>query len=412
MPSIGNRFRAAWNAFQIRDPTVSYEEYGPPSSYRPDRMQLYAGVEKQIVSAIYTRIAIDVASNTIKHVRLDENGKYVSTIPSGLNDCLSLAANLDQPSRAFIYEAVLSLFDEGDIAIVPIDTDDDPTFTTSYDILSMRTAKITTWYPEHVQVWCYNQKTGLKEYLKLRKDYVAIIENPLGPVMNAANSTLKRLIRKLSGLDAIDIQSGSGKLDLIIQLPFSVRSTARKAQADQRIAELERQMANSKYGIGYIDSTEHITQLNRPAENNLLAQIEYLTPMVYGQLGITQDVLNGTANEQVMINYRNRTIVPILNAIVDAMKCKFLTKTGRTQGQSIVYFKDPFAFVPAESMALLIKGLNEGAILTPNEVRGIFGYEPRSDEGANTLSNKNINPVASSSSGQTGVSTPDFQKET
>ena len=340
-----------WNAFIGRDPTKHLrEDYGPSFGYRPDRLRLTRGNERSIVSAVYNRIAIDVASITVEHAQLDDNGRYKQIIASGLNTCLNFSANLDQTGRALFMDIVMSLCDEGVVAIVPVDTTVDPSTTGSYDILSMRVGKIIEWYPEFVKVNLYNEKTGKKEDLTLSKKQVAIVENPLFMVMNEPNSTLQRLIRKLNMLDAVDEQSSSGKLDLIIQLPYVIKTPQRKQQAEERRKDIEMQLAGSKYGIAYTDGTERITQLNRAVENNLLSQIEYLTSMLYNQLGLSQAVFDGTADEATMLNYYNRTIEPILSAIVDEMRRKFITKTARSQGKSIVFFRDPFRLAPTRSL--------------------------------------------------------------
>jgi hypothetical protein len=350
--------------------------------------------ERSIITAIYNRIAMDVAANKIEHAKLDDNARYVETVKDGLNNCLSLEANLDQTSRAFIQDAVLSMFDEGCIAIVPIDTSIDPNKSASFDIQSMRVGKITQWYPEHVRVQVYNEKRGVKEELTVPKRMVSIIENPFYAVMNEANSTLQRLIRKLNILDAIDEQSGAGKLDLIIQLPYVIKSTARQEQAEARRKQIETQLAGSKYGIAYTDGTERITQLNRPVENNLMSQIEYLMNTLYSQLGITPEILNGTADEKTMLNYNNRTIEPILAALVDEMKRKFLTKTARTQGHSIIFSSEPFKLVPINNIAEIADKFTRNEILSPNEIRSIIGFKPVADQQADELRNRNLNQNA------------------
>jgi hypothetical protein len=390
--TLRSRLRHAWNAF--RDEGITTEPYlniGLGSSRRQDNFQLSIRAQRSFVSAIYTRIAIDVASVPIQHVRLDENMRYSETIQSGLNNCLTLEANIDQTARAFIQDVVMSLCDEGAVAIVPIDTSINPKVSGSYDILTMRTGKITEWYPEYVRVNLYNQSTGLKQDIILPKSVVAIVENPLYAVMNEHNSTLQRLIRKLNTLDAIDDQSGSGKLDLIIQLPYVIKTEARKAQAEARRTDIEEQLKDSKYGIAYTDGTEKVTQLNRPAENNLMTQVEFLTSMLYGQLGLTKEVSDGTADETTMLNYFNRTIEPILFGIIDSMKRVFITKTGRTQGQSIIPFRDPFKLVPVSGLADIADKFTRNAILSSNEVRGIIGFKPSEDQQADELSNKNLN---------------------
>ena len=351
--SLGTRLKHAWEVFKNRDPTENRTNLGESYFYRPDRPRFSRGNERTIVTSVYNRIALDVAGVSIKHCRLDENDRFTSIINSGLNKCLNLEANIDQTGRAFIQDVVMSMLDEGCVAIVPIETTFDPKTTASYDILSMRTAKIIDWYPKHVRVKLYNERTGKKEEIVVPKSTVAIIENPLYAVVNEPNSTMQRLIRKLALLDAIDEQSGAGKLDLIIQLPYTIKTEARRNQADERRRQIEEQLAGSKYGIAYTDGTERVTQLNRPLENNLMKQIEYLTNLLYSQLGITQTVLDGTADEKTMLNYNNRCIEPIIAAIVDEMKRKFLSKTARSQMQSISFFRDPFKLVPMRSDRLL-----------------------------------------------------------
>lgn len=388
---LGTRVRHAWNAFvNNRDPTARYQDIGASYSYRPDRPRLTRGNERSIVTSIYNRIAMDCAAVDIKHVKLDENDRFLSEIKSDLNSCLSLEANADQTGRAFIQDVVMSMLDEGCVAIVPTDTDKDPNLTDSYKILSMRTGKIIDWHPEHVKVRVYNERTGRKEDIILPKRTVCIIENPLYSVMNEPNSTVQRLIRKLCLLDAVDEQAGSGKLDLIIQLPYIIKTEARRKQAEDRRKDIEMQLSGSKYGIAYTDGTERITQLNRPVENNLLKQVEYLTNMAYGQLGITQAVMDGTADEKTMLNYNNRTIEPILSAIVDEMKRKFLTKTARSQNQSIEFFRDPFKLVPVNDIAEIADKFTRNEILTSNEIRQIIGMKPSDDPKADQLINSNI----------------------
>lgn len=386
--NIGSRLKHAYNAFMNRDPT--YTPTGSSYSIRPDRPRLSRGNERSIVTSVFNRIALDVASIDIKHCRLDENGRYVEDIDSGLNNCLDLEANLDQTGRAFIQDVVMSMLDEGCVAIVPVDTTLNPKITNSYDILSMRTGKILDWYPAHVRVRLYNDQTGDKEDILLPKSQVAIIENPLYAVINEHNSTMQRLIRKLSLLDVTDEQTASGKLDLIIQLPYVVKTDARREQANRRRKEIEEQLTGSKYGIAYTDGTEKVTQLNRSLENNLLKQIEYLTEMVYSQLGITQEVLNGTADEKTMLNYNNRTVEPIVSAIVDEMKRKFLTKTARSQRQTITFFRDPFRLVPVNDIAEIADKFTRNEIMTSNEIRQIVGMKPSDDPKADELINSNI----------------------
>ena len=386
--NIGLRLKHAYNAFMNRDPT--YTPTGSSYSIRPDRPRLSRGNERSIVTSVFNRIALDVASIGIKHCRLDENGRYVEDIDSGLNNCLDLEANLDQTGRAFIQDVVMSMLDEGCVAIVPVDTTLNPKITNSYDILSMRTGKILDWYPAHVRVRLYNDQTGDKEDILLPKSQVAIIENPLYAVINEQNSTMQRLIRKLSLLDVTDEQTASGKLDLIIQLPYVVKTDARREQANRRRKEIEEQLTGSKYGIAYTDGTEKVTQLNRSLENNLLKQIEYLTEMMYSQLGITQEVLNGTADEKTMLNYNNRTVEPIVSAIVDEMKRKFLTKTARSQRQTITFFRDPFRLVPVNDIAEIADKFTRNEIMTSNEIRQIVGMKPSDDPKADELINSNI----------------------
>ena len=388
------QIRHGWNAFLNRDPTGNYRNIGPEYSYRPDRPRLTRGNERSIVTSVYNRIALDVASIDIKHCRLDENGRFISVVNSALNNCLSLEANIDQTSRAFIQDIVMSMLDEGCVAIVPIETDIDPNSTDSYKIFSMRTGKILGWYPSHVKVRVYNENKGRKEDIIVPKKSVSIIENPLYAVINEPNSTMKRLIRKLNLLDVIDEQSGSGKLDLIIQLPYTVKSDLRKQQAESRRQDIERQLTGTKYGIAYTDATEHITQLNRSVDNNLMKQIEYLTSMLYSQLGITQSVLDGTADEQTMLNYNSRTVEPIISAIVDEMKRKFLTKTARTQLQTISFFRDPFKLVPVNNIAEIADKFTRNEILTSNEIRQIIGMKPSDDPKADKLINSNISQPA------------------
>lgn len=387
---LSTRFKHAWNTFFNRDPTDDFKDVTISYSYRPDRLRLTRGNERSIATSIFNRIALDVSSINIQHCKLDKNGRYISPINSKLNNCLTLEANKDQTSRAFIQDVVMSMFDEGCVAIVPIETTANPSITDSYDIYSMRTGKILEWYPDQVKVRVYNDRTGKKEDIKLPKSTVAIIENPLYAVMNEPNSIMQRLIRKLNLLDAIDEQSGSGKLDLIIQLPYTIRSEARRKEAEKRRKDIEMQLANSKYGIAYADATEHITQLNRSVENNLMKQIEYLTEMAYSQLGITQTILDGTADEKTMLNYNNRTVEPIISAIVDGMKRTFLSKTARSQLQSILFFNDPFKLVPISQIAEVADKFTRNEILTSNEIRQIIGMKPSDDPKADQLINSNI----------------------
>ena len=386
-----SRLKSGWNAFLAREPTYeySYRDIGTSFSYRPDRMRFSRGNERSIITSVYNRIAMDVADINLKHCRLDSNNRYVEDIKSGLNECLNLEANIDQSGRAFIQDIVMSMFDEGAVAIVPIDTSSDPRISNSYDILSMRTGKIIGWYPAHVKVKVYNERTGQKEDILLPKRQVAIVENPLYAVINEPNSTMQRLVRKLNLLDAIDEQSGSGKLDLIIQLPYTIKSELRQQQAEKRRKDIEDQL-KGPYGIAYTDGTERITQLNRPIENNLMKQIEYLTNLLYSQLGITQAVMDGSADEKTMLNYNNRTIEPIISAIADAMKRVFLTKTARSQGQTITFFRNPFKLVPVADVANMADTFTRNEILTSNEFRQILGFKPSDDPKADQLVNSNI----------------------
>ncbi len=391
--SFGSRLRHAWNAFTSnKDPTRAYMNIGNGYGYRPDRPRFSMGNERSIVTSVFNRIALDVAAIDIKHVRLDKNGRFLETIDSALNNCLSLEANLDQTGRAFIQDAVMSLLDEGCVALVPTDTDDDPEdgLPGSFDIDSLRVAKILEWYPAHVRLRVYNELKGEKEDIILPKRFVCIIENPLYAVINEPNSTMKRLIRKLSLLDVTDEQTASGKLDLIIQLPYVIKTEARRQQAENRRRDIEQQLAGSKYGIAYTDGTEHITQLNRSLENNLMKQVEYLTSLLFSQLGITQSILDGTADEKTMLNYYSRTIEPIVSAIVDEMKRKFLTKTARSQKQDIMYFRDPFKLVPVDSIAEIADKFTRNEIMTSNEIRQVIGMRPSSDPKADELVNSNI----------------------
>ena len=393
--TFGSRLKHAWNAFTNKDPTGPSGDSGAGFYYRPDRPRFSRGNERSIVTSVYNRIALDVASININHVRLDENDRFTSIISSGLNECLTLNANIDQTGRGFIQDVVMSMLDEGSVAIVPVVTTFNPKVTGSYDIHSMRTGKILEWKPKHVKVRLYNDRTGHKEEIWLPKSMVGIIENPLYAVMNEPNSTMQRLIRKLNLLDAVDEQSGSGKLDLIIQLPYVIKTEARKQQAENRRKQIEDQLAGSKYGIAYADGTEKITQLNRPIENNLLKQVEYLTNMLYSQLGISQAVMEGTADEKQMLNYNNRTIEPIVSAIVDEMKRKFLTKTARSQKQSIMFFRDPFKLVPVENVAEIADKFTRNEIMTSNEFRQVIGMKPSDDPKADQLRNANISEPAS-----------------
>ena len=388
--SFGSRLKHAWNAFLNRDPTPVKWNDGYTYSYRPDRPRLTKGNERSIVNAIYNRIALDVSALDIKHCKLDNNKRYAEDMDTKLNRCLTLEANLDQTSRAFIQDVVMSMLDEGCVAIIPVDTVTTPKVSGAYDIVTMRTGKILEWHPTTIKVRVYNEQTGLKEDIIVPKKMAAIIENPLYSVINEPNSTMQRLIRKLNLLDTIDEQSGSGKLDLIIQLPYIIKTDARRQQAEQRRKDIEMQLSGSKYGIAYTDGTERITQLNRPVENNLMKQIEYLTSMLYSQLGITQSILDGTADEKTMLNYISRTIEPIASAIVDEMKRKFLTQTAMTQGQSIEFFSDPFKLVPLSNIADIADKFTRNEVLSANELRGILGMKPSDDPKADQLRNPNM----------------------
>ena len=388
--SFGSRLKHAWNAFFNKDPTPVRWNEGTVYSYRPDRPRFTKGNEKSIVNAIYNRIALDVAALTIKHCKLDDNGRYAHDMNSKLNRCLTVEANIDQTSRAFMQDVVMSMLDEGHVAIIPVDTVTSPRISGAYDILTMRTGKIIEWRPTTIKARVYNEKTGNKEDIIVPKKTASIIENPLYSVINEPNSTMQRLIRKLNLLDSIDEQSGAGKLDLIIQLPYIIKTDARRKQAEERRKNIEMQLSGSKYGIAYTDGTERITQLNRPVENNLMKQIEYLTSMLFSQLGITQSILDGTADEKTMLNYTNRTVEPIASAIVDEMKRKFLTKTAITQGQTIKFFNNPFKLVPVSNIADIADKFIRNEILSSNEVREIIGMQPSSDPKADQLINPNM----------------------
>lgn len=388
---IKERIRNAWDALFNRDPPNHISEDGMSSYYRPDRPRLTAGKERSIVTAVLNRIAMDVSAIDIKHIRLDDNGRYSEDLESGLNNCLSYSANIDQTGRAFKQDVAMSLLDEGCVAIVPIEWDSDLRNSNAKDILSMRTGKIIQWYPNYVTVRLYNENKGIKEDITLPKDSVAIVENPLFSVMNEPNSTLQRLSRKLALLDTVDEQSSAGKLDLIIQLPYVIKSEARKQQADLRRAEIEKQLAGTKYGIAYTDGTEKITQLNRPIENNLMKQVEYLTTMLYTQLGMTPEILSGSADEKILNNYFNRTLEPIISAITDEMRRKFLTKTAIAQKQTIAFFRDPFKLVPVNEIATIADTFTRNEIMSSNEIRQIIGLKPSSDPEADVLRNKNLN---------------------
>lgn len=384
------RLKHAWNIFKNKDPTGGYYNLGPSYGYRPDRMRFSCGNEKLIVTSVYNRIAMDVASITIQHVKMDANNRFVDVVDSCLNNCLTLEANIDQSGRAFIQDVVMSMLDEGCVAMVPVDTDDEPEESGNFKIYTMRTGRIRDWYPEHVRVEVYNQAEGRRREVILPKETLAIIENPMYAVINEPNSTMQRLVRKLNLLDAIDEQTSSGKLDLIIQLPYLIKTEQRRAQAEQRRQDIERQLSSGKYGIAYTDGTERITQLNRPVENNLMKQIEYLTSMLYSQLGITQAILDGSADDKTMLNYYNRTIEPILAAIADEMRRKFLTKTARSQRQTIMFFRDPFKLVPVNDLAEIADKFTRNEIMTSNEIRQIVGMRPSDDPNADVLRNKNL----------------------
>ena len=408
--TFGSRLKHAFNAFMNRDPTfrTNYQGIGGGYSHRPDRARLTRGNERSIITAIFNRIAMDVAAIDIKHCILDENDRYVSVKDSGLNNCLTLEANIDQTGRAFIQDVVMSMLDEGCVAIVPVDTDLNPEDTSSYDILSMRTGKILEWYPAHVKVRVYNDRTGEKEDLVLPKKSVGIIENPLYAVVNEPNSTMQRLVRKLNLLDIVDEHNSSGKLDLIIQLPYIIKTQARREQAEARRKDIEMQLSGTKYGIAYTDGTERITQLNRPVENQLMSQVEYLTNLVYSQMNFTQSILDGTADEKTMLNYHTRCIEPIVSAIVDEMKRKFLTKTARTRRQTILFFRDPFKLVPINNIAQIADTFTRNEILTSNEVRQIIGMKPSVDPKADQLVNSNISQP---NAGTPGPQAPGMQED-
>ena len=408
--SFTDRVRNGWNAFMGRDPTdyrINYQEIGQGFSYRPDRTRLSVANERSIITTIYNRIALDVAQCNIEHVKVDENGRYTETISSGLNNALTLDANTDQTGKAFIQDVVMSMFDEGSVAIVPTDTTLDPTVSGSYDILTLRTAKVIEWHPYNVKLKLYNENTGNKDEIFLPKKSVAIIENPFYAVMNEPNSTLQRLIRTLNRLDRTDEANSSGKLDLIIQLPYVIKSQARMDQAENRRRQIEDQLMGSKYGIAYTDGTERITQLNRAVENNLWQQASDLTEMLYQQLGISMSILDGTADEQVMLNYYDHTINPILTAICEEMIRKFLTKTARTQGQTIKYFRDPFKLVPVKELAEISDKFIRGEIASPNELRAEIGWKPSKDPQADELRNRNLNQdknqLAANANGKTAA---------
>jgi len=410
MGNISSRLAHAWNAFMNKDPTPYL--YSNNASYvRPDRVRLTRGNERSIITSVFNRIALDVSAMTIQHVKLDEEGRFDSVYDSDLNQCLTISSNIDQTSRAFFQDVVMSLFDEGCVAIVPVDTTIDPKVSTAFDVKTMRVGKITEWRPKQVRVRVYNENTGKHEEVYVNKATTPIIENPFYSVTNQPNSTLQRLIRKLNLLDVIDEQSGSGKLDLIIQLPYVIKSEARRAQVESRRKDIVNQLTGSKYGIAYTDGTEKITQLNRPVENNLMAQIEYLTSMLYSQLGITKEIMDGTADEKAMLNYYDRTIEPILSAIVDEMKRKFLTKTARTQGQSIKFFRDPFKLVPATDLAEIVDKFTRNEIMTSNEFRRVLGMKPSDDPDADELRNKNLNKTEAEITQQQMIPTEENYEE-
>lgn len=388
--NLSSRFKKAWNVFFNKDPTPTYKDLGGGYSFRPDRPRFSCGNDRTIATACYNRIAIDAASNKVRHARL-ENERYMETINSGLNNCLTVEANQDQTGRALLQDIVMSMLDEGCVAVVPIDTKTKPKIDSVQDILTIRTGKIIEWYPEYIRVLVYNERTGRKEEITVPKSTVAIIENPLYSVINEPNSTMQRLIHKLNLLDTVDEQSSSGKLDLIIQLPYVIKSEARRAQAEERRKDIENQLSGSKYGIAYTDGTEHITQLNRSVENNLMSQIEYLTSMLYSQLGITQGILDGTADEKTMLNYQNRTIEPIMNAIADEFTRKFISKKQRDKGEQVVFFSDPFKLVPLSEISSVADTFTRNEILTSNEIRQIIGMKPADDPSADELRNKNLN---------------------
>lgn len=414
--SVRTRLKHAWNVFRARDETADLLDHPANTVYgtsiNPTRLKVTGSNERSIVAAIYSRIAIDVSLFDIQHVRTDVNGRFIEVINSALQNCLTIEANKDQTGRAFISDVVMSLFDEGVVAVVPVDTTVDPTPSGAYEINVLRTAKILEWFPDHVRVEIYNDQIGRREKKLLPKSIVGIIENPLYAVMNEPNSTLKRLIRKLNLLDAIDEQSGSGKLDLLIQLPYTVKSKLRQEQAEQRRQEIEDQLTGSRYGIAYIDGTERVTQLNRPSENNLLGQITYLTSMLYNQLGITENVFNGNASDREMTNYYNRTVEPIVTAIIEEFRRKFLTKTARTQGQTIMGFYDVFRLMPAKEIAEMSDGLTRNEIVTSNEIRSVLRMKPATDPGADELRNKNMpaGDTASAKATQGAVDTTEYDK--
>ena len=392
--ALMDRLKHAWNTFKNKDPTRTQWNIGPSYGYRPDRMRYTRGNERSIVTAVYNRIAMDVAAVNLRHIRLDDNDRYKETIDSGLNNCLSVEANLDQTGRAFIQDLVASMLDEGCVAAVPTDTDDEPDESGNFKVYTLRTGKVLEWYPRHVKVEVYNENEGRRREIIIPKATVPLIENPMYSVMNEPNSIYQRLVRKLTLLDVVDEQASSGKLDLIIQLPYIIKTEARREQAEKRRKDIEQQLSEGKYGIAYTDGTEHITQLNRPVENNLMKQIEFLTGMFFSQLGITQSILDGTADEKTMLNYYNRTIEPILSAIADEMKRKFLTVTARSQKQTIAFFRDPFKLVPVNDIAEIADKFTRNEIMTSNEIRQVIGMKPSSDPNADVLRNKNLSASA------------------
>lgn len=387
---LPNRIKHAWNAFMNKDPTIFNADLGISSSIKPDRIRLTRGNERSIITSVYNRITVDSAQVAIKHVRIDDNNRFKEEIKSGLNECFNISANIDQSGHDLLADIVMSMLDEGCVAIVPTHTDINPKNSSSFEIEAIRTGKIIEWYPKHVRVRVYNEEKGQKEEIIIEKSKCAIVENPFYSVMNEPNSTMQRLIRKLNLLDIIDEQSGAGKLDMIIQLPYIIKTPARMKQAEERRKNIEMQLAGSKYGIAYIDGTEKVTQLNRPLENNLMGQIEFLTSMLYSQLGLTKEIMDGSANEDTMNNYYTRTIEPILSAIVDEMKRKFLTKTARSQGQSIMFFRDYFKLIPVSKISEMADKFTRNEIMTSNEIRQVIGMKPSSDPAADELRNKNL----------------------
>lgn len=410
--ALRERLQHAWNAFRNRDPTrVGYRSYGPAYSYRPDRVHFTRGNERSIVTAVLNRIAMDAASVDLRHVKLDENGRYKEDVDSNLNNCLTLEANIDQSARAFRQDIYMSMLDEGCVAIVPTDLDDEPDGSRigSLDVYTMRTGQVVEWFPKDVKIRVYNEETGQRQEIVLPKTMVPVPENPLYAVMNEPSSTLQRLIRKLNLLDAVDEQSSSGKLDLIIQLPYVIKSPMRKKQAEERRKDIEEQLSGGKYGIAYTDGTERITQLNRPVENNLMKQIEYLTSMLYSQLGLTQSIMDGTADEKTMLNYYNRTIEPLLTAVVEELRRKFLGKTARTQKHTIMFFRDPFKLVPVTELAEIADKFTRNEIMTSNEIRQIAGMRPSSDPKADELRNSNLNQESTDVPEKVAVPIPEEQ---